>query len=262
MSDPVVDWMQGPAFFVLSSGRCGTMTLAHIFALAPNGRVWHHPEPLLVSETLDAYLGRGDDTEVFRAARGHLIKGAWLEGLVHGETDHNMTAFAPTIAELMPQARFLVAIRHPAPFVRSGMRRGWYEGHSWDHGRLRPSPEQPIAAQWDRLPTFEKICWLWAETYRRILHIYETLPADRRALLRFEDLVGRRVDWRALFDFLGLTFPGSGPIEEILDQRLNRQEKGEFPTADAWSEAQRSTLVAYCGAIGAAFGVEVEAEGA
>ena len=79
------------SFFVMSTGRSGTQTLSEMFKMAENARVWHHPQPYMIQETLGAYRDEIDIGPTFWAGRGQIIRGAWDQGLIHGETDHNMT---------------------------------------------------------------------------------------------------------------------------------------------------------------------------
>jgi hypothetical protein len=236
----------GEAFFCLSSGRCGTMTLAHALNTACNARVHHHPQPFLVPETKAAWEDRIDRREVFLQGRSQVIRRAWREGLVFGELDMNMTPFAVDIAELIPTARFLVLARNPWDFVRSGMRRGYYLGHPWDVGRLTPSPGSPIASRWDGLAPFEKVCWLWGETYRRIDEFVERIGPDRCLRIRFEDLLGEAEAYRPIFEFLGLSGFDGQAVGDVRRRKLNEQTGGEFPRPRDWSTRQKDTLWQYC----------------
>lgn len=243
---PVVE--RGRTFAVASAGRCGTTTLARVFDLAGNARVHHHPDPHFVEETLAAYHGRVDPMACYWAARGRLIEAAWAEGRVYGETDCHMTAFAPALASALPRMRCLFALRHPGAVVRSGMRRGWYAGHPWDRGRLRPAPGDAIAAEWPSLPAFDKICWLWGETHRRMASLRDSLPPDRWRAVRFEAFAGDGFAWDDLFAFLGLRPVDPRAIADVMAQRLNRQETGAFPRWADWTAEQRAILRRYCAA--------------
>ncbi len=237
----------GEAFFCLSSGRCGTMTLAHALDSATNARVHHHPQPFLVPQTKAAWEDRIDRREVFLQGRTQVIRRAWREGRVFGELDMNMTPFAREIAELIPTARFLVLARNPWDFVRSGMRRGYYVGHPWDVGRLTPSPDSPIASRWDGLSPFEKVCWLWGETYRRIEEFVEQIGPDRCLRVRFEDLVHDAEAYRPVFEFLGLAGFDPQAVNAVRRRKLNEQTGGDFPRPRDWSPRQHETLWAHCG---------------
>lgn len=236
----------GPAFFTLSSGRCGTKTLAHILNIATNARVYHHPMPYLVDETLQAYHDIRDKRQTFWRARRSVIQDAWKDDLIFGELDHNMTPFATTIAEDIPEAKFIVLVRNPWDFVRSGMRRNYYNGHPWDSGRLRPEPHHPDFERWHTMSRFQKVCWLWNETYQRILHYLEDLPENRYTVIRFEDLIDNPETAEQLFHFLGLDGYDAGAVQSVLSRPLNKQTQGAFPKPGEWTPDYHQMLWNEC----------------
>ena len=243
------------AFFVLSTGRSGTQTLAHLLDAAQNAKVWHHPEPNMIMETLYAYQDRIDEIGCFWRGRSHIICQAWEKGLIHGETDHNMTPFAPAIAEDIPNARFLVLVRDPREFIRSGMRRGYYRsGGAWDQGRLKPLPKQAKELNWGQLHPFEKVCWLWAETYRHINRTIEKIGAERVMIVRFEDLVSGPQVAQQIFEFLELEGFTTEHTQKVLSQKLNAQRGGEFPHPREWSQDLHDVAWRYCGEIAQGYG--------
>ncbi len=245
------------AFFVMSTGRSGTQTLAHLFENAQNAKVWHHPEPNLIHETLLAYRGALDKRQVFWAGRGGIIRQAWDAGLIHGETDHNMTPFCDVIAEDIPDARFLVLVRDPREFVRSGMRRGYYHPQAagpWEEARLRPAEDDPTRAAWESTDRFSKVCWLWAQTYRHIQAICGHVDARRVMLLRFEDLVADTRATARLFDFLELDGFDEEQVRGILGQKLNAQQQGDFPHPSQWSAEMHAACWRHVGDVATLYG--------
>ena len=247
------------AFFVLSTGRSGTQTLAHLMRSAQNAKVWHHPEPNMIQETLHAYWGALDHRREFWRGRAHIVTQAWREGLIHGETDHNMTPFASAIADDVPEARFLVLIRDPREFIRSGMRRGYFvAGGPWDEGRLRPPPGAPLQARWAGMHPFEKVCWLWAETYRHILRHIEHIGRERVMVVRFEDLVRGPALSEEIFRFLSLDGFSRAEAEAVLGQKLNAQQGGQFPHPREWTAQLLDMSWAHCGEVAARFGYQRE----
>ena len=121
----------------------------------------------MIKETQQAYWDTIDRRSTFWAGRGQIICETWDRGLIHGETDHNMTPFCDRIAEDVPGAKFIISVRDPREFVRSGMRRNYYRAQgAWEDGRLRPHQSDPISKEWEARDQFDQVCWLWAETYR------------------------------------------------------------------------------------------------
>jgi protein-tyrosine sulfotransferase len=225
------------------------MTLAHLLATSDNARIWHHPQPHLVDDTLFAYWGKIDKGKTFWRARGSLLNKTWAEGLIHGETDHNMTPFADVIAREIPGAKFVALVRDPRDFVRSGMRRNYYNGHPWDSGRLRPPAGTPELSSWEKMSQFEKICWLWAETYRKIEALASTIGRERVMTIRFEDLVTGTETARQIFHFLGLTGFDEFETSLVIKNKYNKQISGDFPKPEKWTLDQREMLHHHCGAV-------------
>lgn len=224
------------AFFVLSAGRCGTMTLAHLLNTATNANVWHHPQPDPIREALLAWWGKIDQSLTFRKARSSIIHKTWAQGLIHGETDLLMTPFAKMISEEIPESKFVILVRDPRAFVRSGMRRNYYKGHPWDIGRLRPDESSAEYAKWALLSQFEKICWLWNETYQRILSMTKDLPEDRKRIVKFEKLLSDPEIIEDLFAFLGLEGFDKNNLTQILSKKYNAQQAGNFPFSRDWND--------------------------
>ncbi|NVM21089.1 MAG: glycosyltransferase [Desulfobacterales bacterium] len=242
------------AFFVLSAGRCGTMTLAHLLNTATNARVWHHPRPDPIKESLLAYWGEIDKRKAFWKARYSIIHKTWSDSLVHGETDLLMTPFCDILAGEIPEAKFIVLARDPRDFVRSGMRRNYYHGHPWDIGRLRPQEGSEEFERWNRLDQFGKICWLWKKTYESINQIVNRIGKHRVLTVRFEDLVDGIEKTDEIFDFLDLEGFDENKVRELISRKFNAQTGGSFPKPEHWSEQLKKTLWNSCGPIAEQFG--------
>lgn len=235
------------AFFVLSAGRCGTMTLAHLLNTANNARVWHHPQPDPINESLQAYWGNIDKRKAFWKARYPLIHKTWSKGLIHGETDLLMTPFCDLISEEIPDSKFIVLVRDPRDFVRSGMRRNYFHGHLWDFGRLRPKEDTVKFEEWKALDQFSKICWLWNETYQKINLMVNKLEEDRVLVVRFEDMISSIEKIREIYNILGLKGFDEEKIRAILSQKLNKQLSGSYIRPEDWSANLNDTLWRICG---------------
>ncbi len=242
------------AFFVLSTGRCGTMSLAHTLDTATNAHVFHQPQPDPIRESLQAYRGEIDKTKTFWQFRYAVMQQTWAKGLIYGETDHLMTQFSDVIAQELPEAKFIALVRDPRNFVRSGMRRKYYDGHSWDVGRLRPKKDSPEFELWNNWDPFEKVCWLWNDTYQRIRDISKQLGPDRVQFLRFEDFISDPAILSELFEFFGLEGYNPSAIDALMGKKLNAQTHGDFPPPQDWNSTQHDTLWRICGSLAKQFG--------
>jgi len=246
------------AFFVLSAGRCGTMTLARVLDTAPNANVWHHPQPDPIKEALLAWWKEIDRSRCFWRSRAPIIHNSWANGKIHGETDLLMTPFCDVIAEEIPDAKFIVLVRDPRDFVRSGMRRNYYKNHSWDFGRLRPKSDSAEYANWQDLDQFEKICWLWAATYQEIQTKIRSIKKDNLLVLRLEDFINDPTGLEPVFEFLGLEGFDEVAIRTVLSKKLNQQRSGDFTQKEEWPERLHRQLWKQCGSLAESYGYQYD----
>lgn len=247
-------WQEYPCVFVLSTGRGGTETLTALATLSPSIVASHEPRPRLIKASFDAYMageglgGHAHWRDLVLAARDDLVWGATQKGKVYVETNNRLTYLAPVLAEVFPASRFIHVYRDPYAFVRSAMRRRYFDGHNWDFARVRPRPDDPLASRWDTLPKVECCAWLWWRTNHDARTWMATLPASRRLSLRSEDLfAGRPQALADLFAMCGSDLPPADRIRDVLGAKLNAQQNGEFPTASAWSAEDRARVWAYVG---------------
>ncbi|BCS33193.1 hypothetical protein TBR22_A24200 [Luteitalea sp. TBR-22] len=254
-------WADYPCVFVLSTGRGGTETLTALAGLSPGLVASHEPFPRLIKASYDAYLAGASVAtdrhwiDLVLASRDDLVRGAVQKGKVYVETNNRLTYLAPALATAFPASRFIHVYRDPFAFVRSAMRRRYFAGHDWDFARVRPRPDEPLAATWNTLPRIECCAWLWARTNSDAHAWMSTLPPERRLSLRAEDLFeGRPETLQAVFGFCGVEVPPRERVQEVLGAKLNAQQHGNFPEAGAWAEEERERVWKYTADIATALG--------
>ncbi len=252
-----------PAIFVLSTGRVGSKTLAEISRLASSVLAFHEPEPILFGLSKAAYLTPKDQcvdvvAEALLAARAEYFDICRTLGKGYVETSPQLTFLAPAILRLLPNAKFVHLVRHPASVVRSGMRRGWYAGHPADSSRIAPRKDAEHAAHWEQLDPFNKNLWLWAETNRWISDFLESVSDAQKMRIVSEKLFQAEPSQiEGLFEFLEDRQPPKKKIERILAKRSNAQVSGSFPRFENWDASMKGELRQYCGDIAAGFGYRI-----
>jgi len=123
------------------------------------------------------------------------------------------------------------------------MRRGWYVNHSFDQFRLEPIASDPIRSQWEQWEPFDKISWFWKAANQFFFDFVQSMPSERTRTIRFDDLVTPGSgEYRKFFDVLGVPVPGDTEAEGILNERINEQKHGEFPSYADWTSQQRERL--------------------
>lgn len=239
-------WRQTPCVFVITTGRSGSMTLINLLQRSRQIQAYHEPEPNRLDLLPHAFTHGFTDPKQFEKpfinARASPLASASVSGCLYVES--TLLKFCtPTIAAMMPQARFLILHRHPGEVIRSAMRRGWYAGHPYDSFRPTPRLDDPARDQWEQWSAFEKNCWLWQADNRFHLTLEQSLAPHRTMRLAAADMFSAKPDRLApLFRFLNIDPLDDQTIRSTLSQHHNQQKGGQFPTFDQWTRTQRATL--------------------
>lgn len=251
-----------PPLFVLSTGRCGTKTLAALLRLTPAVNAFHEPLPDLYRLSRRVYHSSAPDMELLaealRLARSNLWQATNLAGKRYVETASYGTFLMPAILRLIPRARFLHLTRAPDSFVLSAVRTGFYSGQSVVHTLISPLVGTLPAADWESRDPFAKCTWYWQEVNAFASDFIRSLPPDQGLHLRCEDVF--RADPEALRQLYALVDsepPSRRRIERVLGQQLNA---GRYrPVArevDSFTDEQREFLQQECGDLARELGYE------
>lgn len=253
-----------PCVFVLSTGRAGTRTLAALLRLAGNVIVYHEPKPPIFGLSSLSYQYKDNDLAnvILRESFLTLRKNQLLHSLRcnrgYVETGPDSTFLAPVILEALHNVKFIHLVRDPRDVVKSGMRRGWYEGHPYDNTRITPRKGTAYQQEWDNLTSFQKNLWLWNETNSWILDFCNRLQADHRILIHSEDIFGAHAGTiEEIFSFIGSEPPAERKILHILGKKINAQKTNHFPDASDWTEDMINDLKTFCGQTAKILGYEL-----
>ncbi|GGL29666.1 sulfotransferase [Phycicoccus endophyticus] len=240
---PPEEVLAAPYVFVLSTGRSGTAFLTAFLANSQKLSVHHAPKPELeyVSSLIHRNVPEPEALDLaLLAARFDLFVDSYRSGTTYVETNNRITFFAPAAARLLPNARFIHLVRHPAEFVRSGVRRGYYADGVVQHQRLQPA----CHAEWESYSAVEKIGWEWNEINGFIESFKMSVPGDRVLTMRSEALFRGPSALTSVMEFIGvggdadlLARMAKGALKPV-----NQQISGTFPTYEYWSDADRSGL--------------------
>jgi len=220
-------WRAYPCAFTLSTGRTGTETLASVLALSPRVVAAHEPAPRLLWASHQAYVSGVSDADgdewqnvVLSARDDHVADAAHL-GKTYVEANARLTFLAPVLARAFPASRFIHLHRCPFEFVRSGMARGYYQGHDTDLARITPLPGDPACADWDGWSAIQKVAWLWARTNDFVHDFFETLPRERTLRLDARGLLnGAPSVISELFDFIDAPPPPAAQVRRVIERKL------------------------------------------
>ena len=213
---------QAAPVFVLSTGRVGTMLLTRLFKLEKGLRIEHEalPEMLYTGKLAYADPSNIEFTKgALMAGRYEAIRDCQLQNLRYVETNNRLTFFAPAMAALFPNAKFIHLLRHPDSFVSSGIQRNWYTGKTiTDEGRIAPAKDSGIERQQD------KIAWLWNATNAFIEDFKEGAGKDRTLTVRSEDLFSNTEEAERILNWLDFKADKTS-IQKVLNRPVNTSRK-------------------------------------
>ena len=239
-------WKDSKCLFILSSGRTGSLSTIKLLNMSPQVEAYHEPSPRVRSASKSAYYEQYINPDKYRQlfirARSLKITYSNVRRKIYAEATY-MIYLSSLIADLLPNSRFLHLYRHPAAFVRSGMRRGWYNRHSFDQYRLEPSRNDPIRKEWDNWPRFSKILWVWQAVNEHILKLQEQIDRSRFLSVKHEDLALAETEkYKELFAFLGVSCPPHEDVCSLLSVKYNAQTEGHFHKLEEWTYEETRAL--------------------
>lgn len=228
--------------FVLSTGRCGTKWLTQLLRNDPRIHANHNDYPELIRHSRIAYERYDKQAElvqeVLRVSRDGYILDAYQRNRVYVETNNRITFFSYAIERVYPRARYVHLVRHPGDFVRSGLRREWYNGALHDGGRIRWHEDQE---RWQQLSRISKIAWLWNETNNHIEEFLSTIDSSKFMRIKSEDMFSNLDSCRHLIEFVGAKIQDS-VIVKSRSSKVNRQLLGNVPLYEKWTTDEKEEL--------------------
>lgn len=245
-----------PVFF-LSTGRCGTEWFSKLLSNNKNLKVYHEAIPNLAEQSKLAYKLLKTDVfndyefkikvlkEIFLAGRETQIRGCYKSNLRYIETNHYLTFFAHALSDLFPSAIFIHIIRHPAEFIRSALRRNWYQvGNLKDSIPIKPINNQYDDKEWDHLNDIQKCAWLWNETNSFIKDFKSTISKDRYYLINLNILNNKNI--ANMLNFIEIELRQKH-IQNNINKKVNIQKTGEFAKYQEWTPVQKKDMLNICG---------------
>ena len=208
--------MNVQAVFMLSTGRAGTGTFAHVLQQSRHFNAFHQPNPEMIKEAFEVQQGLASPAELIKpkiAAIRDLMIGH--EAKTYAETNNKLYPFARELDKYFT-SRFIWIIRDPFEFVNSGLSRKWYTGAGgvWDENR-----ERPRIGWRPGLSLVQKIAWQWCEINRTIEREAEQLAHVR--VLHFSDLRESSDAILRVLQWLGASDLTGDDVERIVNLRIN-----------------------------------------
>lgn len=190
-------------FFIVSTGRSGTSSLADI--LNQDYRIVCKHE---VSNILISLSTLYEHNEICEENATSIIKEIYCRNKIYktqllwGESNQKLSNLIPILHKAVPKAKFIWLMRDGKKVVDSTYGRGWYSNEKinqdiyydselmiWDNYRLLGYKTGDYNIdEWNKLTVFEKNCWYWYKWNSIIEKNITQLPKDQKLIIRLEDL--------------------------------------------------------------------------
>jgi len=231
--------------FILSTGRCGTKWLTELLKYSKKISVEHDPVPKIYFQSQYVYKNKFDKKAVFSSflhARYDYLYHAYCVDKPYVETNNRITFYAESIADKLPETRFVHIIRHPYEVIRSGMRRNWYkELNSELSGHISPELGEQAYNDWPDYSREQKIAWLWKQTNEIIEKLKIKLDSDRFLTIKSSEMFNNELSLIELLEFIGADdiIYANLALKKTQMVIVNKQESGIYPEISDWDNKTR-----------------------
>lgn len=234
--------------FVLGAGRSGTQLVTDLLDAAGDVVTYHEPNFREDIATMDRF--RHDLPLAVRYWREFRAVEVWKRWSAapsatrYCEVNGTLRYQAAAIRQVFPRAHCFLLARDPRGFVRSMMgMHEFYAPLALPAYALAPLPGDPLFEHWSDLSRFEKICWMWRDTYEVL---YEHIPTERWLLL--ERLVSDYDYFRErLGKPAGIVLSEADWHAKTTKKSRNSSAAYDFPAWPDWTPEHRAQFVTICG---------------
>lgn len=241
-------------FFVVTTGRSGSMTLSSVLSQHSSISCLHEPVEQLISLSTQ-YEHRQISQEEIQAKLKVLYcqTGIFHHHLFSGQSDQKLSNLITSIAKLLPDAKFIWLLRNGEDVVSSGYGRGWFDdaefynvpfsktafsiNPKYSRSRLNGA-ECGFFSEitWKNMGAFERNCWYWSYWNNRIEEQISLLPEKQWMMVKLEELHTKLTD---LCEFIGVP-------DEGLNIKGHNQANYTVLRADNWDNTQKEIFKKHC----------------
>lgn len=237
-------------FFVLSTGRAGSTTIAEVLSEHPDIDCQHEPKIQLIRISTKLLHNEISEDEALSELEQLFRYFTYTNCKLYGESDQKLVNLVPLIQKIFPNAKFIWLIREPSAAVNSTWSRGWFDdrelaigGYPKEHFSLYRhffSDYRPQAhlcgdmkeEAWLSMSSFAKNCWYWTYWNNLIAKGLTTVPGENQLKVRLENF---DAELNKIQNFLGVEQkPLTTKVYNTAEQRYSMKS-----TAD-WTEQMRA----------------------
>jgi hypothetical protein len=258
-------------FFITGQNRSGSTLVQRILNEASNARVFEELSPKMGYEAREKHEGHFPSREAaktfIKTQKNEHIKLVNEMGFIFGDKNANYIPFLTEMAEVWPEAKFVILIRDGRDVVTSWcnfqtstgknvfqMAEDRGEGGTlfpvcdlWDYSRLRPRKGEEFRSEWQNFDVFTKSCFSWSYTNGILFDALGKISRDRWVVLNVSAISTAIV--KGVYDFLGLQGFDKERIDALLQGGVNESRVRVHPKWPEWADHQKRTYETFCSAM-------------
>ncbi len=237
---------QANLFFVVSTGRAGSTSIAAMLSQHSQIACLHEPNPLLIRMSYElAYGIKGMEQITTELKHIYADTGVFQENTIYGESDQKLGNLILPLAELLPDAKFIWLIRNAEDFVTSSYSRGWFQENEFEHydkkhwltaAHHRKYRIDLKDEEWKKLDAFGKCCYYWSFWNKTIEQQLERIAPKRWMQVKMEEIDTKT---EAILHFLNAKNEPFSTIKTNIAQQPLTPKK-------AWEAEQVDLFKKYC----------------
>ena len=242
-------------FFIVSTGRSGSKSIADTISQHPDAECKHEPKGELIRLSTEYAHGLKDRNQVKQELISLYSGVKNVRTDFYGESDQKLANLIDILHEIFPKAKFIWIMRDARDFVSSAYGRGWFDDREYGYptrqdlcvDKIHSAPvyskfrlngsnvaNEFTPEEWKAASPFERNCWYWTYWNNLIESQFAQLPETQKLQIQVETI---RTD--EISDFLGLPKYNL----EVLKSNTARHE-----IAVNWSTDQEEVFEKRCSA--------------
>jgi len=239
-------------FFVLTTGRSGSTSIAKALSTHPDITCLHEPRQQLIRLSTEYAHGLKKRSEVLEELQNIFIESATFPTEIYGESDQKLFNLIPLLHELMPKAKFIWLLRDGRDVIASTFARNWFSSNEYDPDgedinlriwrkyRLHGSKCGEFSTQeWETASLFERNCWYWSYVNKTIEEGLSQIPDSQTLKICLSNNMAE--EYQVIQEFTGVNY------KEINNIIANKAKKGEKPKSwSKWSSEHKLLFSRYC----------------
>lgn len=234
-------------FFLLGSGRCGTLLISRMLNQDPDAVVLHEPhrhcdltvrpDCRLDPQKAREYTEKFRKYEIFKKIREKQVA-------TYGEVSSPLRCLGGALKSTLPNAKFFILVRDGRGTVRSAMNRQAPRKGSENHHPPTPLPDDhPHVENWSTMDDFQQTCWWWLDCYRMLRkHLPEAPVVQLEKITEDYEYLDEHI-----LQPVGLKISRAQYNAAMNQRSANAAQNYTIPHYNEWDETRRRQFDEICG---------------